>query len=192
MPDAPGEVSRLLLELKLGDKDALRRLMPLVHGELRRVAGRCLRRERPGHTLQPTALVNEAYLRLAGQDRAAWKNRGQFMAVAAQLMRRILVDYARGRATGKRAGAAVRIELDAAEPADSRVRIEEILAVDQALERLGRLDPQQARIVEMRYFAGMTVAETANELGLSERTVKRDWAMAAAWLNGELGARKPA
>jgi RNA polymerase sigma factor (TIGR02999 family) len=127
-----------------------------------------------------------------GQEQADWQNRGQFMAVAAQLMRRILVDYARGRATGKRAGDAVRIELEAAEPESGSAQTEEILAVDEALERLARLDPQQARVVEMRYFAGMTVAETARELGLSERTVKRDWTMAAAWLRGELAARKPA
>ncbi len=190
MADSPGEVSRLLAELKAGNKDALGSLMPLVYQELRRVAGNYLRGERAGHTLQPTALVHEAYLRLVGQDQADWRNRGQFMAVAAQLMRRILVDYARGRATQKRAGEAVHIDMDFMFHENGSFGLEEILVVDDTLERLARLDPQQAQVVEMRYFAGMTVEETAAAMGISERTVKRDWSMAAAWLCGKLAGRR--
>lgn len=190
MPDPPGEVSRLLAELKLGRKEALSSLMPLVYAELRRLAGHYMRCERPGHTLQPTALVHEAYLRLVGQDHADWQNRGHFMAVAAQLMRRILVDYARGRATDKRAGNAVRVDTEAVGSELGLAQCEEILAVERALDRLAQLDAQQARVVELRYFAGMTVGETAEELGLSERTVKREWAMAAAWLRSELAGWK--
>lgn len=186
VPASHGEVTLLLAELKLGNKDALNRLMPLVYQELRRLAGHYLRAERIGHTLQPTALVHEAYLRLAGQDRADWQNRAQFMAVAAQLMRRILVDYARGRAAGKRAGNALRVDVEGLELGTGAQQFEEVLAVDEALERLGELDPQQARVVELRYFAGLTVEETAEALGISERTVKRDWAMAAAWLRSQL------
>ncbi|HUA63787.1 MAG TPA: sigma-70 family RNA polymerase sigma factor [Verrucomicrobiae bacterium] len=188
MSEPSDEVSSLLIELKRGNKEALGRLMPLVYEELRRLAGHYLRLERPNHTLQPTALVHEAYLRLVGQDRADWQNRGQFMAVAAKIMRRILVDYARGRATGKRDAA--RMDIVGLELNADGARAEEILAVDEALSRLAEVDPQQARVVELRYFAGMTVEETAQETGHSERTVKREWSMAAAWLRSELGGRK--
>ena len=179
----------LLNELKRGNQDALGRLIPLVYGELRRLAGHYLQAERVEHTLQPTALVHEAYLRLVEQDHADWRNRAQFMAVAAQIMRRILVDYARAHGAAKRGGTAVRIELASSDPAGDGSRAEEILAVDEALERLTALDPQQARVVELRYFAGLTVQETAEALGISSRTVKRDWAMAAAWLRTELSGR---
>jgi len=184
--DTPGEVTLLLNELKRGNKDALGKLMPLVYRELRRLAGHYLQAERVEHTLQPTALVHEAYLRLLGQDRADWRNHAQFLAVAAQVMRRILVDYARARGTAKRAGTAVRVDVAGFEPAIDVSRVEEILAVDEAIEQLSTLDPQQARIVELRYFAGLTVEQTAEALGISPRTVKRDWAMAAAWLRSEL------
>lgn len=153
MPATPGEVTGLLAELKLGNKDALARLMPLIYEELRRLAGHYLQAERVGHTLQPTALVHEAYMRLAGEDRADWRNRAQFVGVAAQLMRRILVDYARARATGKRAGGAIRMEVDQLEEGTSAPRFVEILAVEEVLQRLAELDPQQGRIVELRYFA---------------------------------------
>lgn len=189
MRECPGEVTRLLVELRQGRKDALGRLIPLVYGELRRLAGHYLRAERIGHTIQPTALVHEAYLRLAGQDRAAWRNRGQFLGVAAQLMRRILVDYARARGAGKRGGNAARMDIEGLALTAGPPRCEEILAVDEALQRLSELDPQQGRVVELRYFAGLTVDETAEALGISRRTVKRDWAMAAAWLRQELCAR---
>jgi RNA polymerase sigma factor (TIGR02999 family) len=187
--DSSGEVTLLLNELQRGDKDALGRLIPLVYGELRRLAGHYLQAERVGHTLQPTALVNEAYLRLVEQDRADWRNRAQFLGVAAQLMRRILVDYARARETAKRGGPAVRMDVENLEGGIDGTQIEEILAVDEAIERLTALDPQQARVVELRYFAGLTIEETAEALGVSPRTVKREWAMAAAWLRSELFPR---
>jgi RNA polymerase sigma-70 factor, ECF subfamily len=185
MAASQGEVTVLLDELRRGDKDALSRLIPLIYQELRRLAAYYLRAERVGHTLQPTALVHEAYLRLAGESRAAWRNRGQFFGVAAQLMRRILVDYARGRATAKRARNAASVDLDQL-TAPGAVHPVEILTVDEALDRLATLDAQQARIVELRYFAGLTVEETAEALGISTRTVKRDWAVASAWLRREL------
>ena len=189
----PGEVTALLGEMKHGRKDALDRLIPLVYKELRRLAGYYMRDERIGHTLQPTALVHEAFLRLVDQNRADWQNRAQFMGVAAQLMRRLLVDHARGRAAAKR-GAGAPVTLD-----DARLnqganigQTEEILAVDEVLARLNDLDPQQAQVVEMRYFGGLSVEETAEAMGISTRTVKRDWAMAKAWLKTQLAPGEPA
>ena len=189
--ESPGEVTLLLNEMKLGHKDALGRLVPLVYRELRQVAARYLQAERTGHTLQPTALVHELYLRLVEQDRADWKDRAHFLAVAAKLMRRILVDYARARAAAKRDGMAARIEIAGLELGGEEPRAEEILAVDEALDRLAELDPQQTRVVELRYFAGLTVEETAEAIGISARTVKRDWAMASAWLRNELLEKPP-
>jgi RNA polymerase sigma factor (TIGR02999 family) len=186
-----GEVTRLLTEFSLGRRSALDELLPLIYGELRRLAGHYLRGERPGHTLQPTALVHEAFLRLAGQDRMAWECRGQFVAVAAQLMRRILVSYARRRSAGKRAGAAVTFDEERIEPGPDADRTEEILAIEEILEQLAAVDPQLARIVEARYFGGLSVEETAELLEISPRTVKRDWAMAKAWLKARLGERRP-
>jgi RNA polymerase sigma factor (TIGR02999 family) len=177
----PGAVTVLLIRVKSGDQSALAELMPLVYRELRRLAGHFMREERTGHTLQPTALVHEAYLCLVGQDRANWQNRAQFMAIAAQIMRRILLQYARRRAAGKRV---------APQPGKGLFaragRWEEILAVDEALRRLDELAPQQARIAEMRYFGGLSVEEAAEALGISPRTVKRDWAVAKGWLHAEL------
>ncbi len=189
MKALPGETTRLLAEVKRGNKDALGKLMPLVYTELRHLAGHYLRAERIGHTLQPTALVHEAYLRLVGQDRADWQNRAHFMGVAAQLMRRILVDYARRRLAGKRGGIAVKVDLDGVDLGAGTPKLEEILAVDEALRRLSELDPQQGRVVELRYFAGLTVEETGEALGISTRTVKRDWAVAEAWLRCELSGK---
>jgi RNA polymerase sigma factor (TIGR02999 family) len=179
----------LLAEIKLGHKDALARLMPLVYRELRRLAGHYLRGERIGHTLQPTALVHEAFLRLVGQDHAGWEHRSQFIGVAAQLMRRILVDYARQRAAGKRAGPAITLNEEQLGARQGFDRTEEILAVDEVLGRLAELDPPQARVVELRYFAGLSVEETAEVMEISPRTVKRDWAMARAWLRAQLAER---
>jgi RNA polymerase sigma-70 factor (ECF subfamily) len=190
MGESPGEVTLLLAEVKLGRQDALPKLLPLVYKELRRLAGHYLRDERIGHTLQPTALVHEAYMRLVGQDRADWQNRAQFMGVSAQLMRRILVDYARERTAAKRGGGAVRVDDEGFELAAGAGQSEQVLAVDEALERLSKLDPQQAQIVEMRYFGGLSVEEAAEALGISPRTVKRDWAMAKAWLHSELSERR--
>jgi RNA polymerase sigma-70 factor (ECF subfamily) len=185
MANARGEVTVLLGELKLGHKDALERLMPLVYRELRRLAGRCMRDERPGHTLQPTALVHEAFLRLVDQDRADWQNRAQFVGVAGQLMRRLLVDHARGRRALKR-GIPVSMNEEIFNRAVGADHTEEILAVDEILGRLAELDPQQARIVELRYFAGLSVEETAEAMAISPRTVKRDWAMAKGWMKIQL------
>lgn len=189
MEKTAGQVTLLLNELKLGNKAALGRLIPLVYQELRSLAAHCLRAERIGHTLQPTALIHELYLRLVDQDRANWQDHAHFLAVAAQLMRRILVDYARARQASKRRGTAVEVDITAVELGGAEVSIEEVLSVDEALERLAQLDPQQTRIVELRYFAGLTVEETAEALGISARTVKRDWAMASAWLRTELSRR---
>ncbi len=192
MANPPGEVTALLGEIRLGSQDALARLVPLVYRELRRLAGHYMRDERAGHTLQPTALVHEAFLRLVGQERADWQNRAQFMGVAAQLMRRILVDHARRRGAAKRASSPVTLD-DAR--FDQGVRLgqtEEILAVDQVLVRLSRLDAQQARVVELRYFGGLSVEETAEVMEISPRTVKRDWAMARAWLRAQLAEQRPA
>jgi RNA polymerase sigma factor (TIGR02999 family) len=181
----PGDVTLLLNELRLGNRDALPRLIPLVYGELRRLAAHYLKAERSGHTLQPTALVHQAYLRLVEQDHADWKNRAHFLGVAAQMMRRILVDYARARQTAKRDGIVVRVDLAGFGPGGGELRIEEILTVDGALDRLAVLDPQQSRVVELRYFAGLTIEETAEAVGISPRMVKGDWAMASAWLRRE-------
>ena len=187
----PGDVTLLLAELKRGDKDALGKLVPLVYAELRRLAGHYMRNERGGHTLQPTAVVHEAYLRLLGQDWAEWESRAHFLGVAARQMRRILVDYARQHNAGKRGGTPAKVDLDALAGSFDAGKSDEILAVDEAVSRLGELDAQQAQIVELRYFGGLTVEETAEMLGVSPRTVKRDWAVALAWLRAELSRSQP-
>jgi RNA polymerase sigma-70 factor, ECF subfamily len=186
MAESPGDVTRLLGELRSGHGDALDRLVPLIYGELRRLAARYMRQERPGHTLQPTGLVHEAYLRLTSQDRANWQNRAQFMAVAGQVMRRILVDHARRRCAAKRGGALVTLNDDARNQLADASRPEEILAVHLTLERLERLDPQQGKLVELRYFAGLSAEETADAMGLSLRTVEREWTTAKAWLRAQI------
>lgn len=188
MEATPGDVTLLLADMRRGDSEALPKLLPLVYNELRRLAAHCLRDERTGHTLQPTALVHEAYLRLVEQTRAGWETRAQFMGVAAQLMRRILIDYARHRIAARRGGAAGPVHVENLENAGNVEQTEEILIVDEALLRLRELDPQQAQVAEMRYFGGMTVEETAEALAISPRTVKRDWAMAKAWLRLELSS----
>jgi RNA polymerase sigma-70 factor, ECF subfamily len=186
MPMEPrSEVTLLLRRLSAGDKSALNQLMPLIYGELHRLASSYMRREHPGHTLQTTALVHEAYLQLVGQENAHWENRDQFFGVAAQLMRRILVDHARAHYTAKRGGNLPRLSLDEA-VVMAKERGGDLLAIDELLQRLAAIDPQQARIVELRFFAGLSVEETAHALSISDRTVKRDWAMAKAWLQREL------
>jgi RNA polymerase sigma factor (TIGR02999 family) len=175
-----GVISGLLRAWGNGDVRARDNLLPLVYLELRRCAAGYLRRERPDHTLQPTALVHETYLRLARQDRIAWRNRAQFFGVAAQMMRRILVDYARERHAAKRPGAALRVALSdriAARNPDC-----EIVLLDEALQELSLLDPRQGQIVEMRYFAGMSEREVAEVLSISRSTVTREWQTARAWL----------
>ncbi len=190
MHDSPGDVTLLLAEMKRGNSDALPKLIPLIYNELRRLAAHFLRDEREGHTLQPTALVHEAYLRLAGQNRAEWHNRAQFMAVAAQVMRRILVDYARQHVAAKRGGGAPPSDLQISNVSIGVEQSEETLAIDEALARLAVLDPQQARVVEMRYFGGLTVEETAEALDIAPRTVKREWALAKAWLRTEIAPKE--
>ena len=165
--------------------------MPLVYEELRRRAAACLRRERPSHTLQPTALVHEAYLRLVDQKQAAWKNRAHFFAVAAEIMRRILVDWARARRAAKRSGRWSRVTLDPA-LAEARAPAVDVLDLDKALTALAALDARKSRIAVLRFFAGLTVEETADVLQLSSKTVERDWQTARAWLFKALSARDPA
>jgi RNA polymerase sigma factor (TIGR02999 family) len=177
-------VTRVLAELGAGDPSALDRLLPLVYDELRVIAASQLRREASGHTLEPTALVHEAFLRLVDQ-REGFRNRGHFFGVAAQAMRRILVDYARRRRAQKRDGG-VRITLSESVGPDTGAT-EQVLAVDEALQRLEAMDPRLARVVELRFFAGLSVEETGDALDISPATVKRDWSAARAWLQRELG-----
>ncbi|HKE56690.1 MAG TPA: sigma-70 family RNA polymerase sigma factor [Pyrinomonadaceae bacterium] len=185
MSEQPENVTQLLLGWGNGDKEALDQLMPIVYDELRRQAARYLRRERAGHTLQTTALINEAYIRLVDQKRVHWQNRAHFFGIAAKMMRRILVDHARTKKRAKRGGSDVRVSLADATLV-SKSRDLDIVALDQALERLGKVDEQQARVVELRFFSGLTVEETAEVLSISAATVKRDWSMAKAWLHREI------
>jgi len=173
------------LELSNGNRDAVDALMPLIYGELRHLASNYLRRERPDHTLQPTALVNEAYLRMVDQTRANWQNRAHFFGVAAQMMRRILVDHARAHAGEKRGHDFQKLSLD--ENIDKAVeRSEELVALDDALNNLIKIDEQKARIVELRYFGGLSVEETAEILGVTPITIKRHWRLTKAWLFGQM------
>jgi RNA polymerase sigma factor, sigma-70 family/RNA polymerase sigma factor, TIGR02999 family len=175
------EVTQLLGEWSGGDEGALEKLFPLVQPELHRLAHHYMSRERVGHTLQTTAILNEAYLRLVENTQPPWQNRTHFVAAAAQLMRRIMVDHARERHSLKRGAGALRVTLDEAVWV-TETRSEELLALDEALERLAAQDPRKSQIVELRYFGGLTVAETAEFLKLSPRTVEREWTMAKAWL----------
>ena len=185
---APHEVTKLLLRWGQGDRAALDALTPLVYDELHRLASRYLRRERPDHTLQSTALVHEAYLRLIDQRNVRWQNRAQFFGLAAELIRRILVDHARARQAAKRGGALYKLTLDEALDATAP-RDLDLVRLDDAMGALARLDPQQCRVVELRFFAGLTIEETAEVLGISVATVKRDWLVAKAWLRRELTGR---
>ena len=183
-PD-PQNVTELLIGWSKGDKEALDSLVPLVYDELRRQASRYLRHERVGHTLQTTALIHEAYLRLVDQKNVHWQNRAHFFGIAAQLMRRILVDHARTKKRAKRGGSNIRVSFNDA-TAMAQGQDLDIVALDEALERLAEIDEQQSRIVELRFFSGLTVDETAEVLGISPATVKRDWSMAKAWLHREV------
>ena len=183
------DITRLLLAWGEGDQSALDKLYPLVYAELRRLAHGYMRRERPGHTLQTTALVNEAYLRLVDSQNVRWQNRAQFFAISAQLMRRILVDFARARHSQKRGGSAVRLSLDA--PLEmARGAGEDLVALDDALGALTALDPRKSQVVELRFFGGLSVQETAETLQVSPDTVMRDWKFARSWLRRELANRK--
>ena len=179
-----GEVTRLLIEIKGGNRQAQADLIPLVYDELRRLAHAHMRRERPEHTLQATALVHEAYMKLVDAPTIDWQGRAHFFAVAAQLMRRILVDYARAHRADKRGGAEEKLSLEEALVLTDAKR-EELLALDGALVKLAARDPRLAQVVEMRFFGGLSTEETAAVLGVSPRTVKRDWTVARAWLYEE-------
>lgn len=183
-PD-PESVTRLLLELREGDSRAMAKLMPLVYAELRRLAGHYMRQERNTHTLQPTALVHEVYLRLVSQADRNWQNRAHFFAVSAQAMRAVLVDHARANLAQKRGGGEARVPLtDALE-----IKLPEpqqLLALDQALNRLEQVDARAARVVELRWFTGLGVKEAAQVMGISEKTLQRDWNFAKAWLQSEI------
>jgi RNA polymerase sigma-70 factor, ECF subfamily len=198
MPAADHEVTELLEALSSGNRDAMSQLMPLVYDQLRKLAAVRFDRERGNHTLQPTALVHEAYLRLVDQRRVRWQNRAHFIGVAAQLMRRILIDHARGRDAIKRGGEYDKVTisdeiLESASPDGTTPGTTEIdvLALDQALARLTAIDAQQGRIVELRFFGGLTVEETAQVLGISPATVKRDWRLAKVWLHREMREARP-
>jgi len=180
--DRPGEVTSLLRSWSAGDEIAFEKLLPLVYDELHRMAVRSLSRERSGISLQPTALVNELCLRLLGWDEVRWQNRGHFFGVSAQMMRRVLVDIARRRRAERRGGpAAVRVAIDDVDVAAPE-RGADLVAVDEALERLAGVDPRKARVVELRFFGGLSMEETAETLGISLRTAHNDWAFARAWL----------
>ena len=185
MRPSPEHVTELLQAGNSGDKEALNKLLPLVYDELRRLADHYMRGERVGHTLQPTALVHEAYVRLVGWQDVKWQNRAHFFGVAAQMMRNILVNHAKSRGAAKRGGAAQRLTLDES-LAFAEQRDVNLLALDDALTRLEALDPQKGRIVELRYFSGLSVEETAEVLGVSAPTVKRQWRAAKAWLYREI------
>ncbi len=186
MAEGAGDVTRLLAQIRAGNHEVAGELIPLVYEELRRIAGKQMGSERSGHTLQATALVHEAYLRLAGGEQVEWQNRAHFFAIAAITMRRVLMDYARKRTAGKRGGDAARkVDLDA-ELIVGDDRLEEVVALDEVLERLTVMDPRQGRIVELRFFGGLSVEETAEVMGISEITVKREWRSAKAWIHHEL------
>lgn len=179
-------ITRMLKDWSDGKREALDELLPFVYEELRRQAARYLRRERNDHTLQTTALIHEAYMKLVDQNQVEWQNRAHFFAIAAQAMRRILVDYARTRKREKRGGDDIKLQLDEAIGTPAKERSIDLVALDEALNRLAEFDERQARVVELRYFSGMTEEETAEVLGTSPATVRRDWNMAKAWLFHQL------
>ena len=189
MTPSPKEVTQLLVAWRNGDQDARDELMPLVYQELHRLAHQYMSRERPGHTLQTSALVNEAFLRLADQTDVQWQNRAHFVGIAGQMMRRILVDYARNRGYAKRGGSALQVSLDE-ELIVSEERSAEVVALDDALQSLARLDERKSRLVELRFFGGLSIEETAEVLGVSPGTVMRDWTLAKAWLRREMSGNK--
>lgn len=189
--DSSSQVTELLGRWRGGDRQALDALMPLVYAELRRIAHHYLQNERPGHTLQSTALVHEAYVRLVDQDLPQWQNRAHFFAVAAQLMRQILVDYARSHRAAKRGGNICTLTLDEAEEVPQRMNVD-VVALDEALKTLAEMDPQQSRVVELKFFAGLSIEDASEVLGISTSTVKRYWVTARAWLYRELDRSAPA
>lgn len=180
------QITQLLKKWSEGNQEVLDKLMPLVYEELRRQASRYLRRERANHTLQTTALIHEAYLKLIDQNQVEWQNRTHFFAIASQAMRRILVDYARERNRDKRGGAAENLPIEEAAFVVSPGKNVDLVALDEALNRLAEFDERQARVVELRYFSGLSIDETAAVLGISNVTVRRDWNMAKAWLHQQI------
>ena len=182
---SPIGVTQLLMKWSEGDQTALDQLIPLIYDELHRLAERHLRHERAGHTLQATALVNEAYLRLVDERGVSWQNRAHFYAIAARRMRHILVEHARSRDAAKRGGGQYKLSLSKVDRITPRKDVN-LLALDEALQRLAEIDSQKSRIVELRYFGGLTVEETAEVMGISPATVKREWSMARAWLRREI------
>ena len=187
MAQTSQNVTQLLIGWSNGDREALDALLPVVYEELRKQAARYLRHERVGHTLQTTALIHEAYLKLVDQKNVHWQNRAHFFGIAAQLMRRILVDHARAKKRTKRGGSDIRVSFNEANVMAPSQNLD-IVALDEALARLSEIDEQQSRIVELRFFSGLTVEETAAVLAISPATVKRDWSMAKAWLHREISA----
>lgn len=186
MAAIPQEITNLLLKWSSGNKDALDELIPVVYPELRRIARQYMRRENKQHTLQTSALINEAYLRLVDQQAVAWQDRAHFFAVAAQVMRHILIDHARKYRYAKRGGGAQLVTLDGV-AVTAEQRAAEFVELDEALTRLAKIDPRKEKIIELRFFGGLTIEETAEVLGVSEITVKRDWRSARAWLLREIG-----
>ncbi|HKD06092.1 MAG TPA: sigma-70 family RNA polymerase sigma factor [Bryobacteraceae bacterium] len=186
----PGEVTALLSAWREGDQDAFEKLIPIVYADLRRIAARYMRSENEGHTLQTTALVHEAYLRLTGERERSWENRAHFFGVAAQIMRNLLVDHARRAMTSKRGGD-IAVQLDASAGL-TEISPEDLLALNDALKRLSEVDPRASRIVELRYFVGLTIEEIAEVIDASVRTVNREWKTAKTWLRAELRGRKRA
>lgn len=181
------QITQLLNEWSKGNHAALNDLMPLVYDELRRQASGFLRKERAGHTLQTTALIHEAYLKLIGQNQVEWQNRAHFFAIASTAMRRILVDYARERHREKRGGIAENLPLDEALMISAKEKSVDLVALDDALNRLAKMDARQAKVVELRYFSGLSIDETAEILGIANSTVRLDWNLAKAWLKQEIG-----
>jgi RNA polymerase sigma factor (TIGR02999 family) len=189
--EPPSQVSKLLQDWRDGDREALDALLPLVYEELRRLAHHHLRNERPEHTLQSAALVHEAYFRLVGQDLPELESRAHFFAVAAQLMRQILVDYARRRRASKRGGGVYMLTLDDAVALPQRKNVD-VVALDDALNTMAEVDPRQSRVVELRFFAGLSLEETSKVMGIATATVQRDWTAARAWLHREISRRNTA
>ena len=189
-PASSTEVSRLLADWGQGDQEARDALIPLIYNELRRIARRHLAHERSDHTLQSAALVNEAYVRLAGKQPPKWQNRAHFFGVAAQMMRHILVDHARNRLAAKRGAGAPRLSLDPEIALPQKAELD-LVALDSALNKLAEMDPQQSRLIELRYFGGLSIEETAIVMGISTRTVDRVWAAARAWLRVEMKREEP-
>ncbi len=184
----PSEITQMLIELTGGNKDVVNQILPHIYDELRRLAGSYLRRERSDHTLQPTALVHEAYMKLIDQKKVRWQNRAHFFGIAAQVMRRILMDHARKHSAGKRGGEAEKLPLEEEILIVSTDRSADLIALDDALQGLAELDPQKAKLVELRYFGGLSIEETAEVMGVSVPTINRQWRLAKAWLHSQVSS----